>query len=192
MGNAGPASPREKRRRLYFAVWPDARVRESLVRIASHSLKRRGRAVPAENLHITLAFLGAVTAERQRCMEVAADELAADAFKLVFTHLGYWQRPRVIWSGCEATPEALLALVGGLRAGMLRCGLEPETRPYRAHMTLARKASVAPTFGVGHDPVEWRVRDFHLVESKTLSSGARYEKLRTWSLAEPNPGGLCE
>ncbi len=188
MGDEGPVSSRAKRKRLFFAIWPDAGVRKSLVRIASHSLKGRGRAVPAENLHLTLAFLGAVTAERQRCMEIAADELAADACKLVFTHLGYWPRPRVIWSGCEATPEALLALVGGLRAGMLRCGLEPETRPYRAHMTLARKASVAPTFGASHDLVEWRVRDFHLVESKTLSSGARYDVLRTWPLAEPDSG----
>jgi 2'-5' RNA ligase len=116
-------------------------------------------------------------------MENVAGGLAAGVFELVFTHLGHWPRPRVIWSGCEATPEALLALVGGLRAGMLRCGLEPEVRPYRAHMTLARKASVAPTFGASHDLVEWRVRDFHLVESKTLSSGARYEILRSWLLA---------
>jgi 2'-5' RNA ligase len=186
MGDEAPASPREKRKRLFFAIWPDPGVRKSLVGIASHSLKRRGRAVPVENLHLTLAFLGAVTAARQRCMENVADGLAAEAFKLVFTQLGYWQRPRVIWSGCEATPEALLVLVEGLRAGMLHCGLEPETRPYRAHMTLARKASVAPTFGASHDPVEWRVRDFHLVESKTLSSGARYEILRTWPLAVPD------
>ena len=182
MGDEGPASPREKRKRLFFALWPDARVRQSLVQIASRSLKRRGRAVPAENLHLTLAFLGAVPAAGQRCMENVADKLTVGAFEMVFTHLGHWPRPRVIWSGCEATPEALSALVGGLRAGMLRCGLEPEIRPYRAHLTLARKASVAPTFGAGHDLVEWLVRDFHLVESKTLSSGARYEILRSWPL----------
>jgi 2'-5' RNA ligase len=183
MGNEAPVSPREKRKRLFFALWPDAQVRQGFARIASRTLKRRGRTVPAENLHLTLAFLGAVTAERQHCMENLADNLAADAFDLVFIHLGHWPGPRVIWSGCEGTPEALLALVAGLRAGMLRCGLEPEIRPYRAHMTLARKASVAPAFGASHDPVEWRVRNFHLVESQTLSSGARYEIVRSWALA---------
>ena len=188
MGSDAPESPREKRKRLFFALWPDAKVRQSLARIASRSLKRRGRTVPAENLHLTLAFLGAVPADRQRCMERVADNLAAGTFELAFNHLGYWPRPRVIWSGCEDTPEALLLLVDALRQGMRRCGLEPENRPYRAHMTLARKASVAPTFGASHDTVEWRIGNFHLVESKTLSSGARYETLRSWKLTEADLG----
>ena len=183
-----PTSPRQ---RLFFALWPDDSVRQSLASIASKSLKRRGRKVPAENLHLTLAFLGYVSPEVRGRVESMADGITAAPFTLEFTHLGVWPRPRVIWSGCEQTPLALTALVDALRRGLKACGVKPEVRPYRVHLTLARKASVAPDFGEAHAPVSWSVEGFHLVESKTLSSGAEYKILRSWPLRGPRGHSLA-
>jgi 2'-5' RNA ligase len=174
-----PPAPRQ---RLFFALWPGDAVRKRLAAIASKSLKRSGRKIPAENLHLTLAFLGPVGPEVRRCAEEVADVVSAAPFTLEFTHLGFFPRPRVVWSGCDQTPEALIALVNALRAGLEDCGIQPEARPYRAHLTLARKASVEPGFGAPHAPVAWGVDRFHLVESKTFSAGARYNILRSWSL----------
>ncbi len=174
-----PSAPRQ---RLFFALWPNDEVREGFAAIASKSLKRRGRKIPAENLHLTLAFLGSVAPETRRCAESAASDISGASFTLEFTHLGFWPRPRVIWSGCDETPEALTALVNALRQGLKGCGIEPELRPYRAHLTLARKASVEPSFGEPHAPISWTVDAFHLLESKTLSTGAQYKMLRSWPL----------
>jgi len=170
------------RQRLFFALWPGDEVRQRLAAIASKSLKRRGRRIPAENLHLTLAFLGPVSSEVRRCAEDVADGVAAAPFTLEFTHLGFFPRPRVVWSGCDQTPEALTSLVDTLRRGLRGCGITPEVRPYRAHLTLARKASVEPGFGGPHAPIHWPVDAFHLLESKTLSSGAQYNILRSWTL----------
>jgi 2'-5' RNA ligase len=51
--------------RLFFALWPDAPARAALVRLA-HEIAHHGhgKAPREDNLHITLAFLGPVAAER--------------------------------------------------------------------------------------------------------------------------------
>ncbi len=169
--------------RLFFALWLDEFQRTRLAELANAGHGSTGRPVPAENLHLTLAFLGNVGPDVRACMENAAEEINSATFELVFTHLGYWPRPRVLWAGTESVPDALLELVSVLRAGMSRCGLCAESRPYRAHVTLARKARAAADFHLTCAPVHWPVNAFHLVESKTLSSAASYRILRSWPLA---------
>lgn len=168
--------------RLFFALWPDPIVRSELDRLRAHVPERTGRLVSMENLHLTLAFLGHIGCEARACMESVADGVVANGFELAFTRLGYWPRPRVFWAGTGSEPDALIDLVSRLRAAMTRCGLAPESRPYRAHVTLARNVRLPGNFQTSCDPVIWRVDAFHLIESKTLSAGASYRSLRAWSL----------
>jgi len=128
------------RQRLFFALWPDDDTRAALARLARRQLQSgNGRLIDAHNLHLTLAFLGPVDAAFRACAERAADSLAAPAFELEFQRLGYWPRPRVLWAAPERSPEALTGLVSMLRKALAACGQEPESRPFEAHMTLARK-----------------------------------------------------
>jgi 2'-5' RNA ligase len=71
--------------------------------------------------------------------------------------------------------------VGQLRAGLAARGFEPESRPFRAHLTLARKVH-APVAAVPFQPLLWPVADFALVESITDRSGSVYTPLATWPL----------
>ncbi len=60
------------RTRLFFALWPDQRVRESLSALARVAKTDcGGRIMQPRNLHLTLAFLGD-TVEAQRDAAVAA------------------------------------------------------------------------------------------------------------------------
>lgn len=175
------------RQRLFFALWPDRGCREALAALTRQSLPRRdGKAVPVENYHLTLMFLGAVTPPVRGCTERVADAISASPFVLRFEHVGYWPRPRVLWTAPAHTPGELLALVEALRRGASGCGLDPEVRPYRAHLTLARKvrSGLAQT---PHAPIVWSIDAFHLIESHTLRTGARYHILRSWPLTGVRP-----
>jgi RNA 2',3'-cyclic 3'-phosphodiesterase len=168
--------------RLYFALWPAPELQERLFQLGGALLGgRRGRRVAAENLHLTLAFLGSVAPERRACYESAADQLCAAPFTLAITHSGCFRRNGILWAGSAVAPPTLLELVGDLNRGLAACGFDPERRIFRAHLTLARNVRRCPDDAT-FDPIEWKVDSLALVASHAQSNGARYEVLRRWSL----------
>ena len=171
----------ETTQRLFFALWPDDAVCEALEALALCHAGDQGKRIRTENLHITLVFLGNVDARRRCCLEEAADAVGGRSFTLWMDTLGWWPRPQVLWVGPTEIPAALLNLVGALKLACQGCGLEPERRPYQAHLTLARKVRRA-RLPRSIEPIQWPIKSFALVESKTLSTGAEYSVLRTWSL----------
>jgi 2'-5' RNA ligase len=170
-------------KRLFFALLPDPDTSVRLYRLGGELLgDRRGRRIPPENLHLTLAFLGDVNAERQGCLEREAAALRTPSFTLMLDQAGFWPRKQLLWAG-GVPPAELLELVRALNQGLVNCGLETETRPFRAHLTLARNAPQPRSCPDGAIiPLAWHVREFALVASQTLPTGARYEVLRSWPL----------
>ena len=70
---------RESKKRLFFALWPDETTRSGLAKAARQWTRRP---VPADNLHMTLQFLGACDAEQEACYIEAASTIQAEAFEL--------------------------------------------------------------------------------------------------------------
>lgn len=167
--------------RLFFALWPGAEVREELARLSREHTGKTGKQVRVENLHITLVFLGSVGLGVRECIEAGADTVQGRSFTLVLNEMGWWPRPRVLWTGPSEMPVALSSLVGDLKRVCQNCSLEPEKRPYRAHLTLARKVRKAPRSQT-IEAIEWPVSEFCLVASQTLPTGAEYDVLRAWPL----------
>jgi RNA 2',3'-cyclic 3'-phosphodiesterase len=175
--------PQEKRRRLFFALWPPAELQTAFWREGRLALgAARGRRIGAERLHLTLAFLGSVAGETQRCYERAAAEVRGEVFDLVLERTGCFRRNGILWLGPLAVPPPLLELVHSLNTALSTCGFVPESRPYRAHVTLARDVQRCPEERA-IEPIVWKVGEFSLVESRTDSSGAHYERLTSWGLA---------
>ncbi len=175
------SSPTPERLRLFFALWPTPDLQAAFHRAARQVVAGGGKPVVADNLHLTLAFLGGVGAEQRACVEAMADQIRAPGFRLTLDQVGYWSRPRAVWLGCSDTPEALRDLAGQLNAGLPACGLQPEERPFAAHLTVVRKASRGPAERT-LQPLLWPVDDFVLAQSVTRAEGARYSVLRRWSL----------
>ncbi|WJW74737.1 RNA 2',3'-cyclic phosphodiesterase [Thiohalobacter sp. IOR34] len=176
-----PAGP--PRQRLFFALWPDAATRSALARVARAVARGNGRPVAADNLHLTLAFIGPVDAEQRDCLRRAAAGVGGSAFRLRLDQYGYWQRPRIAWLGAGEVPEALSSLVRRLNEALAtECGHQPDPRPFAVHVTLARKARRrrVPEEVV---PIDWAVDRFCLVESRSTDNGVRYELLECWPLA---------
>ena len=169
-----------ERQRLFFALWPDAALRESIAPLLGLVRECGGRAHPPGNLHLTLNFLGMVDGDSRVCLERAAAEISIPPFELALDHFGYWPRPRVVWLGCSEVPGSLAQLVEELNGAMRRCGLKPESRPFRPHLTLLRKARWAPQ---GEPPTFfWQAKAFVLAESVSTPGGVEYRVLRHWPL----------
>ena len=179
-GGDRPAQP-PATQRLFFALWPDAEVRAALAAVASGCGHGRERVLVPENLHLTLAFLGNVTAGQRACMEAAATTVNGRSFAMTLDRLGFWPRPRVLWAGVDAVPAALEELVADLNSALATCGYQPETRPFQAHVTLARKASRPPR-QTTISPIRWAVRDFCLAQSVSGERGSEYRVLGRWPL----------
>lgn len=170
------------RQRIFFALWPDEETRRALAGLAKlHLASGDGRRVAAANLHLTLEFLGSVDSVTRACVERAAQSVSASAFELELQCLGYWPRARILWSAPRETPPALTGLIDALREALLVCGQRPESRPFRAHVTLARKVPAALKTA-RHAPIRWPVRDFHLLVSESARHGVRYRALNRWPL----------
>jgi 2'-5' RNA ligase len=171
-----------KAQRLFFALWPDENMRQALRRATRKAVRKSGgRAVTPENFHITLAFLGSVPAERLGCIRAAAGRVRAAPVNLTLDRLGYFARPRLLWLGTGDVPATLTVLVQKLNAALGACEFRPDPRPYRPHVTLARKASKPGELDTP-PPIVWHACHFVLVESVTAARGPHYQVLESWPL----------
>lgn len=169
--------------RLFLALWPDQAVCDALHRLAC-ALHQQfgGKPVPQANLHLTLAFLGAVSTETRRQLEHSVCVNDIPAFALTLDALGFLLRPQVVWVGCRETPEGLVAMVSRIRETLQAFPVAHETRPYLTHITLLKKVKTAASFPQ-FEPINWTVRRIVLVKSQTLPGGAEYESMKEWALA---------
>lgn len=160
--------------RLFFALWPADSVRQS---IADHLsfFSIPGRATDPDNWHITLAFLGQVEMAQRRLYEHAANAIEGSAFELKLDRMGYFYRARTLWLGASVFPEPLRDLHRRLIDALNRACYQSDPRPWKAHVTLARKAP-PPEALPQPEPVLWPVTSFCLMRSVTRAGGARYHK----------------
>ncbi len=168
--------------RLFFALWPNSNVRLAINEQTQPIIQTiNGKITPSENWHITLAFLGEIDKPAKACMQEVAAKVQGNRFTVSLEELGYWSKPRILWLGAKKIPDALADLVSHLTTDLQSCGYRPDTRPFRLHLTLMRKASQVKTLPL-ITPIKWAVEDFCLVRSVTQSGGASYEVIGRWLL----------
>jgi len=171
----------EKSVRLFFALWPDDKIRFKI----AENLKRfkidrnQSRLVTNSNLHLTLHFIGNTSLEEMKCLDRQARQVNAEPFDLCVDCSGYFKKPKVLWLGCQTVPKALYELQKNLGELIARCTYTPETRSYSPHLTVARKIIEDPG-SVPIEPVHWQVDRFVLVESISVSGGVRYEVVESY------------
>lgn len=175
-----------ERRRLFFALWPDEVTRAALADRSAALPADSGAAIVPANLHITLVFLGALTAEQRAAVEAAADRIVMAPFTLTLDRYGYWRGPQVIWAGRGVTPVALRTLVNRLRLGAAACGIPVDLRPYQIHSTLYRRVRRAPHSWPLFAPLVWPATAFTLIESVPGARGVCYAPRRSWVFSGVN------
>lgn len=170
--------------RVFFALWPDSMLQTALHKLGSDlNAGCGGRAQRLETIHLTLAFIGALPADRLEALYAAAARVSVPAFGWQIDQLGYWRRNQLLWAGTSQPPEAFTTLVGQLHAALNDAGLAFDaSKPFVPHITLLRKARcehlVQPP-----QALYWQVREFVLVQSETAAESAGYRVMRRWPLA---------
>jgi RNA 2',3'-cyclic 3'-phosphodiesterase len=176
-------------RRLFFALWPDAAARAALHAATAGAVQRTaGRPVPIENLHVTLSFLGNVPCDRiaelRRIGATVADShRGPQPLTIRLDQLEHWARARVLCATTRGEPGPAIALAAALNRAVVADGFTPDLKPFRAHVTVARKVSARlqlPDFAT----LEWRFEAFALIDSRTDAEGPVYSVVESWSLVK--------
>lgn len=174
--------------RLFFALWPDARVQRALDQ-AGRKLHAvcGGRCMRGPNVHLTLVFLGNVAVARLDDLRAVAGRVSGLRFAMTLDRLGWWRHNRVAWAAPQETPEALQGLVAQLQDGLRNAGFAFDDRPvFAPHITLLRNARCDGEEMPPLMPLEWGADEFVLVKSVTTDAGAAYEIIGRWGLSEVN------
>ena len=168
--------------RVFFALVPPASLRQTLA-LLGHDVARRahGRAVSAENLHVTIGFVGAWPLSRMSHWIDTGARCARHAMRVTLDTLGGFRRAGVAWIGISAPPTALLELGGRLNAELSAAGVAVDARAFHPHLTLARKCrGPFPHEPVG--PYPWDVDAIALMQSHMDPDGGRYVELQRFEL----------
>ena len=165
-------------KRLFFALWPDERQRETLRNTIGPVVRQvEGKAVHRGNWHVTLVFVGNFPELRVPELLEAAGDIEPEPFRLRFDRLCFWQRPRIACLQALSVPPPLDALVSELNDVLRRFDREPDTGNYRPHITAVRRARAFEPILLAR-PLELSFTRFALVESVSTRSGVEYHPLK--------------
>jgi 2'-5' RNA ligase len=189
--------------RVFCAVELPAEVR-ALASEHAALLRERFREVRAswpraENLHLTLKFLGEIEESRAEALSNAAARAAADSrpFTLKLEGAGAFPRrgaPRVIWLGVADSSGGLAHLQSRLEDECEREGFAREERAFHPHLTLARlrapqgaRALAQSHQETGFEPLEFPVTELVVMLSELGPGGSRYTPLSRHELGGALP-----
>lgn len=167
-------------RRLFFAFWPDERLRAALEAARSRLFPLAGRPVNLAGLHVTAAFLGPVSETRLAALLALCGPVPP--LTITLDRLEYWPRPRVLVAATTHVRDDLQRLVDHLWQRLDRLGFARETRPYKPHVTLVRDVRSVRD-GLPWEPLPWPVDRLNLIESVATPEGVAYRPVTVAGVA---------
>ena len=184
--------------RLFIAVNIPDEIREEIWEKAALLRERRYaiRWVSPEAMHITLKFLGEVSAHREEEIKRAleASVLGVSPFILRLGGFGAFpdtRRAKVIWVGCKP-PPALKKLQQQIETNASDIGFDRDKRSFHPHVTLGRLRRGALSERLAGLSVvldrldfesEYPVKSVELMQSELSPAGARYTVLASIGLS---------
>lgn len=150
------------------------------------------RWVKAEQLHLTLRFIGEVDGRIFNQLKESLAEIDMKSFSMRLKGLGHFpprKNPRVLWVGVEAD-DSLVRLRNKVERVAVKCGLEPEKRKFSPHITIARfdepHLNRVTNFLAGNSLFatdSFTVEAFHLYSSVLSQKGAIHTREVSYPLA---------
>jgi 2'-5' RNA ligase len=176
--------------RLFVGIELSDDVKAALLRLESGIPGARWQT--AEQLHLTVRFIGDVDGAVAEDIASALAMIDAPGFEVEITGVGIFgplKRAHTLWTGIRDNP-ALVRLQEKVESALVRSGLKPETRKYHPHVTLARLGNPSKTrlqdFLGAHDGLRvppFAVDHFTLFSSFMTSKGSIYSIEETYPLS---------
>lgn len=162
------------RLRLFLALWPTpALLHDLLAHADAWTWPARARRTRPERLHLTLHFLGNVPAARLPQLR-SAFAVPWAGCELALDRAEVWPGGIAVLEAAQV-PPGLAALHATLGERLRGLEIPVEERPYRPHVTLARKAQGAEPAAFA--PLRWTAGPcYSLVRS--VGGGGGYETLQ--------------
>lgn len=168
--------------RLFIAINFDRATIRS-IRIVQSRLKQLGNGnfSKAENLHLTLAFLGEIEASRLQDIQQAMNEIECASMCLTFDHIGCFRRDDgdIWWIGLEENP-ALAMLQSRLSSNLRACEFSLENRKFSPHITLSRRTKLfkePDRESIMGTPFSTQVSAISLMQSERIDGRLTYSGL---------------
>ena len=179
--------------RLFIAIAIPDDVRNALAQFIEEirGVAPKAKWVRAENLHITLKFLGETDEAKLPAIQNGLASIRhMEPVSFRFHGLGFFPNeryPRVFWVGME-TSVKLILLAEAIDEEMHELGFPLEKRAFTPHLTLARfePPALPPPLGPAAKQNELRgfgsltASEFHLIESKLKPTGAEYTTIQSF------------
>ena len=186
--------------RAFIAIELPGSIREALAREQARfrAVCQDARWVRPEGIHLTLKFLGGISAEQEAMVKKALGQMKLfEKFTIRANGFGFFpnaRRPRVFWASLEAPPD-LAQLAARVESALAPLGFPPENCPFKPHLTLARfkiprpQPKLEALVAAAGNPLlgSFEVSEFFLWESRLLPSGAEYHKVARFPHDAPIP-----
>lgn len=181
---------------MFVAVELPEDVRETAKETALVLARRLDRSVrlrwvSADQMHLTVRFIGHVPDNKvQAVVDAVESPLSMAPFDVEFEGCGVFPKagpPRVLWIGLSQGLDALRAMHEEFNRRLAPLGYEAETRPFNAHLTLARIKEISSHAArqlresvreVQPRSMQCRVSAATLFKSDLSPRGPRYTSLR--------------
>jgi RNA 2',3'-cyclic 3'-phosphodiesterase len=179
--------------RLFIAIVIPDDVRNALAQFIEElrGFAPKAKWVRAENLHITLKFLGETDQAKLPAIQQGLASISnMEPVSFRFHGLGFFpseRYPRAFWVGMK-TSVKLILLAEAIDEETHELGFPLEKRPFTPHLTLARfePPAMPAQLGAAAKQNEQRTfgslttNQFHLIESKLKPSGAEYTTIQSF------------
>ena len=160
--------------RLFIAIQLSEEIRKTLVAFM-HELKKQGvegNYVPAQNLHMTLAFIGEYE-DPARVKEIL-EKVPFSEFRLTLSDTGHFGN--ILWAGVKGN-QKLKTYVRDLRAALAAEGIPCEKDKFVPHITLIRKVSAKKPYQFHMPKAEMTVKKASLMKSEQKNGRVNYKEL---------------
>ena len=160
--------------RLFIAIRLSDEMKKALV-ACMHDLKKQGvegNYVPAQNLHMTLAFLGEYD-DPSKVKEVIR-KVPLPEFRLALSEKGNFGN--ILWAGVKGN-QKLKTYVKDLRAALAAEGIPFDKEKFVPHITLIRKVSAKKSYQVHLPKADMTVKKASLMRSEQKNGKMVYKEL---------------
>ena len=167
--------------RLFIAIPLSEEMKKALV-TCMHDLKKQGvegNYVPAQNLHLTLAFIGEYD-DPEKVKEVLRS-VPMSPFRMSLSEKGNFGN--LLWAGVKGN-QKLKTYVKDLRAALKEAGIPfeddkftPQDDKFTPHITLVRKAASKRPYQVHLPKAEMTVKHVALMKSEWKNGKVSYREM---------------